>query len=92
MSHLHNKLRQESHLRHGGRMQYGLFLKSIGLTLEEAMQFWKAAFSRRVNDEQFNKQYAYNIRHNYGQEGKRANYTPYSCMKIITSNGPSSEG
>lgn len=39
-------------------------------------------------DVQFDKQYAYNIRHNYGKEGKRADYTPFSCMKIIMSNQP----
>ena len=37
---------------------------------------------------QFDKQYSYNIRYNYGKEGKRANFSPYSCMKIIMSNNP----
>ncbi|MBN3270993.1 PRI2 primase, partial [Polyodon spathula] len=158
MRHLHKALRENHHLRHGGRMQYGLFLKGIGLTLEQALQFWRSEFIKgkvdadkcRVSEvifkraqcvrhrarelqqhpvayqshllrslsenhrhspqqlaelqcpesshicldlatllQQFDKTYAYSIRHSFGKEGKRTDYTPYSCMKIILSNPPS---
>ncbi|XP_074847205.1 DNA primase large subunit [Carettochelys insculpta] len=89
MRQLHKALRDNHHLRHGGRMQYGLFLKGIGLTLEQALQFWKSEFIKgKVDADKFDKGYAYSIRHNYGKEGKRTDYTPYSCMKIILSNPP----
>ncbi|KAF9100597.1 hypothetical protein BGX27_000324 [Mortierella sp. AM989] len=87
MEHLHNELRREKHTRHGSRMQYGLFLKGIGLSLEQALIFWQMAFEKLTPD-QFNKQYAYNVRHLYGMEGKRTDYTPYSCRHIIQSNAP----
>uniref|UniRef100_A0A8C3IGX6 DNA primase large subunit n=1 Tax=Chrysemys picta bellii TaxID=8478 RepID=A0A8C3IGX6_CHRPI len=90
MRQLHKALRDNHHLRHGGRMQYGLFLKGIGLTLEQALQFWKSEFIKgKVDADKFDKGYAYSIRHNYGKEGKRTDYTPFSCMKIILSNPPS---
>lgn len=69
-------------------MQYGLFLKGIGLSLEEALRFWRTEFTKAMDGDKFDKQYSYNIRHNYGKEGKRADYTPYSCNKIIMSNAP----
>ncbi|XP_020253481.1 probable DNA primase large subunit isoform X1 [Asparagus officinalis] len=85
MRHLFDKLREDHHLKHGGRMQLGLFLKGVGLKLEDALAFWRAEFSPKVNTERFDKEYAYSIRHNYGKEGKRTDYTPYSCQKIISS-------
>ncbi|XP_034538416.1 DNA primase large subunit [Notolabrus celidotus] len=90
MRQLHQSLRENHHLRHGGRMQYGLFLKGIGLSLEQALQFWRSEFIRgKVDADKFDKQYAYSVRHMFGKEGKRTDYTPYSCMKVILSNAPS---
>jgi DNA primase large subunit len=88
MQHLHRALRQNSHLKYNGRQQYGLYLKSIGLSLEEALAFWRRSFASKVGEDKFQKEYAYNVRHNYGQEGKRANYAPFSCSKIITGGAP----
>jgi DNA primase large subunit len=85
MQSLHTSLVRDVHLKHNGRIQYGLFLKGIGLNLEEAMIFWRRSFSK-LSDDEFNKKgYPYNIRYNYGMEGKRTNYTPYSCLKMIQS-------
>nr|XP_055118793.1 DNA primase large subunit isoform X2 [Symphalangus syndactylus] len=89
MRQLHKALRENHHLRHGGRMQYGLFLKGIGLTLEQALQFWKQEFIKgKMDPDKFDKGYSYNIRHSFGKEGKRTDYTPFSCLKIILSNPP----
>jgi DNA primase large subunit len=138
MQALQEALKANHHLRHGGRMQYGLFLKGVGLSLEDALVFWQREFTRNMTAEEFIKkvrqhalgtrtiihvavvsvcpqfalraltlapppcpiswrashplrpQYAYNIRHNYGKEGKRADYTPYSCTRIIMATPPGS--
>lgn len=89
MKTLQSGLKRDHKLRHEGRMQYGLFLKGIGLSLEDALLFFQMEFTKgSTTVEVFNKNYAYNIRHNYGKEGKRADYTPYSCQKIIMGAPP----
>lgn len=89
MRTLHEGLKATHHLKHGARMQLGLFLKGIGVSVEDSMRFWRQEFTKAMDLERFEKTYAYNIRHNYGREGSMVNYTPYSCMKVIsTSVGP----
>jgi len=72
-------------------------MQCIGVSLGDSLQFWKEAFHPNKTAEEFEKHYAYNIRHNYGKEGTNAkrnlcllcyiggnkNYAPYSCTKII---------
>lgn len=83
MASMYQALHESHHLKHEGRMQFGLFLKGIGLPLEEAIRFWRTEMAPVAPGDKFDKQYLYNVRHNYGKEGNRKDYTPYTCMKII---------
>jgi len=94
MKNLHMTLRKNSHLKHFGRFQYTLFLKGMGLSLEECLRFWRGSF-RLITDEKFDKEYRYNVRHAYGDVGGDASrrgkgYSPFSCQKILTEHPPGS--
>lgn len=96
MQHLHRSLRRDAHLKHFGRLQYSLFLKGIGLSLEECLTFWRTAFSRKTTDAEFDTKYRYNVRHVYGDVGGDANrrgggYSPFGCQKILLENAPGPE-
>ncbi|KAK5111095.1 hypothetical protein LTR62_005294 [Meristemomyces frigidus] len=93
MQNLHRELRKNSHLKHFGRLQYTLFLKGIGLSLQECILFWRKSF-KLIADDKFKSDYLYNIRHAYGDVGGDSNrrgrgYTPYSCQKLLTEPAPS---
>ena len=49
MRHLHETLRATHHLKHGGRMQYGLFIKGIGVTLEHSLKIWRDEFTKALD-------------------------------------------
>ena len=59
MRYLHDTLRQDHHLRHFGRLQYGLFLKSIGLSLEQALAFWRDEFTKKMDMEKVSSIFMY---------------------------------
>jgi len=88
MQNVHQHLRREHHMRHHARLQYGLFLKSIGLTMEEAMKYFRMEFTKGMDNDAFDKKYSYGIRYNYGKEGGKKSYSAMSCMKIIMNNTP----
>jgi DNA primase large subunit len=79
----YERLKTDGHLKYQGRQQLTLFLKGIHLPLPEALKFWRQAFGRKHSEDVFQREYAYSIRHNYGQEGKRANYGCLPCTRII---------
>lgn len=86
MKMCHDSLRSTHHLKYHGRLQLGLFLKGIGVTLEDSLRFWREEFTKTMEPDKFDKSYAYGIRYNYGKEGSRTNWTPHSCLKIINAS------
>lgn len=80
------------HMPHTGRLQFGLFLKGIGLTIEQSLQWWHDEFVQLVGEDGWKKKnYNYNIRYNYGEVGRRQNWHPYNCHKIISSSSDRSD-
>lgn len=77
-------LKLNGHIFNYERLIINRFFYSMGINIEELISFLKKYY--KINEEQFNKEYIYNIRHVYGLEGKKANYKNMSCKQIISSN------
>lgn len=91
MFNLYKSLNHNHHLRHFGRLQLGLFLKSIGLRMHQLNYFFKQHFTKKMSEEDYDKKYNYFIRYLYGQSGKRINFSCYSCKKILNCITPGAQ-
>ena len=93
MATLHKILRQRHRLSHDARFHYSLFLKDIGLPLNEATEFWRKEYMQPHTGctscshswQKDGKRYMYGIRHLYGLEGGRKNYKTPCCQQIQVS-------
>ena len=88
MSEMHNHLRKHHHLRHYGRLQYGQFLKGIGVKIKDALQFFRSEFSK-ISGKKLDE-YMYYIEHLYGLKGKKTEYSPWGCEKLANGHAPGS--
>jgi DNA primase large subunit len=52
MQNLQRALRKNSHLKHFARLQYTLFLKGVGLNMNECITFWRKSF-KLITDGEF---------------------------------------
>ena len=64
MKSMQEMLNTTHHIKYKARLQYGLFLKGIGMTLEDAMKFFRSEFTKKtdIDVDKFEKEYAYGIR------------------------------
>lgn len=93
MSHLHFTLRRRHRLSHNARFYYSLFLKECGMDIEDALEFWKKEYSQphtcvsscSHNWQSDNRRFTYSIRHLYGLEGSRKNYSAPNCSAMCVS-------
>ncbi len=84
MYDLYMKILNRGHLPHNHRLQLGLFLKQVGMSVDDQMMFWYKNAVDNVNRsfDDFKKKVGYIIRHLYGLEGSKTDYQTPSCSTI----------
>ena len=79
-----HKVNATGYLTHWERFQLGIFLKVTGMPIEEQLRYWynKAVDNIGMTFEEFSNRAGYIIRHIYGMEGGKIDYTMPSCKTI----------
>lgn len=75
------RMRRHRHLKHNDRQVLIRHLKECGLPVDNCIDFFRSNFS--CDQARFDREFVYLIRHNYGLEGKRADYPCYPCYRIM---------
>lgn len=100
MKNLQNTLKEKHRLAHHDRYNFSIFLKEIGLSMEDSMRFWQGEYSKEQAScakcshswKENEKKYRYSIRHLYGLEGSLKNYKMRSCSYFQSPLGVNTEG
>ncbi|KAF2351312.1 DNA primase large subunit eukaryotic/archaeal [Trinorchestia longiramus] len=87
---LHHSLTKHRRLPHHQRYRYSVFLKRIGLPLEENITFWQDHYMAAAHEHSTcghhwsrdSARYIYSLRHLYGLEGRRRPAVPHSCRQL----------
>jgi DNA primase large subunit len=89
MLEIHDNFKQVHSLKHWGRLQYGMFLKGLGMDIKDTVRLFTNELKKSAQGEKKVKEYQYYIEHMYGKQGKKTDYTPWSCQKIAGKAIPS---
>ena len=83
---LDTAMTKEHHLKYDSRVQYSLFLKGIGLTMDDCVAYFQREFCKRpMSADEFRKKgYLYGVMYSYGQKGKQKDFMPWSCSKALS--------
>lgn len=82
MQRLHRTLLRENHLMYRGRLQYAVFLKELGVPMDDILALWRRTFSHYAQSEAKLQPYLYSVRHLFGKAGGAREHGAYSCVTI----------
>lgn len=84
MSEIFDGFKKKHVLKHWGRLQLGMFLKGIGLKMEDNVRLFENELKKTREGEKKINEYKYYIEHMYGKRGKKTDYTPWACAKVAS--------
>ena len=85
MFRLVDHLDQTHHLKYDSRVQLMIFLRSVGVSVSEAVLFLREEFAKddKMTLARYsNKRYEYLVRHIYGREGRGVPWATHKCTRI----------